>query len=163
MWSVLSSLYQLFFPLIVVVGWLDQATWWWRGLEIDINSMDDQRGRRGGGEIGFGLSLGFALSFCCGDDQLRFSLFLHSDSLRLGLGIGFALIFCCGYSVYLQVHSGGSEGLLWWWWRWVHCKLVDFQVWVFGVWWWHRWVHCRFGCLLIFNLGVWLFWVLYWV
>ena len=63
--------------------------------------MDD---RRGGGEIRLGLGLDFALIY-----QLQFSLFLHSDSLRLGLGLsfGFTLIFLLWL---LSVFAGS-------WWR----------------------------------------------
>ena len=68
----------------MAVGWLDRAAWWWHGLEIDVICVDD---RRGGGEIRLGLGLGFALIY-----QLRFSLFLYFDSLRLGFGLGFGFI-----------------------------------------------------------------------
>ena len=68
----------------MAVGWLDRAAWWWHGLEIDVICVDD---RRGGGEIRLGLGLGFALIY-----QLRFSLFLYFDSLRLGFGFTLILL-----------------------------------------------------------------------
>ena len=59
--------------------------------------MDD---RRGGGEIRLGLGLGFALIY-----QLRFSLFIYFDSLRLGFGFTLILLLWL-----LSVFAGS-------WWR----------------------------------------------